>query len=155
MAAEPISTSSSAPSSNKNMSVIVIIGIVVLLALTGLAYWMMKGNMNKQSETTPTPSSQNGTTNSPLKQFTMDGSDFSFSTKEIRVKQGDTVQVTFNNKGGMHDWNLDEFNAHTPIITAGNSATVEFKADKTGTFEYYCSVMNHRQMGMVGKLIVE
>ena len=37
----------------------------------------------------------------------------------------------------------------------GQIDEVEFVVDKAGTFEYYCSVGNHRQMGMVGKLIVE
>jgi uncharacterized cupredoxin-like copper-binding protein len=32
---------------------------------------------------------------------------------------------------------------------------VQFVADKTGTFEFYCSVGNHRQMGMVGTLVVQ
>ena len=32
---------------------------------------------------------------------------------------------------------------------------VEFTVDKTGTFEYYCSVGQHRANGMVGNLIVE
>lgn len=33
--------------------------------------------------------------------------------------------------------------------------SVTFVADETGTFEYYCSVGNHRGQGMIGKLIVE
>jgi plastocyanin len=28
-------------------------------------------------------------------------------------------------------------------------------ADKKGTFEYYCSVGQHRALGMKGKLVVE
>jgi uncharacterized cupredoxin-like copper-binding protein len=50
---------------------------------------------------------------------------------------------------------VDEFDARTVIVQPGQTAEVEFVADKTGTFEYYCSVGTHRQMGMVGKLIVE
>src|SRR3990167_9256749 len=37
----------------------------------------------------------------------------------------------------------------------GQSASVEFTADKAGGFEYYCSVGTHRAMGMVGAFIVE
>jgi len=40
-------------------------------------------------------------------------------------------------------------------VTPGTPTSVTFVADKTGTFEYYCSVGNHRAQGMVGKLIVE
>lgn len=89
------------------------------------------------------------------KTFTVSGSNFSYDVKEIKVNKGDKVKIIFKNVEGFHDWNLDEFNAHTPKIQGGNQAEVEFVADKTGTFEYYCSVGSHRQMGMVGNLIVE
>lgn len=59
-------------------------------------------------------------------------------------------------KGGMlHDFMLDEFNVHSDQVSNGKSTTVEFTPDKTGTFEFYCGVGNHRQMGQLGKLIVE
>ncbi len=89
------------------------------------------------------------------KEFTIEGANFNFSVKEIKVNQGDTVQITFKNKDGFHDWVIDEFAAKTKQLTAGGEETVEFVADKAGTFEYYCSVGQHRQNGMVGKLIVE
>ncbi len=78
-----------------------------------------------------------------------------FDTQEIRVKQGDKVRVNFENTEGFHDWVIDEFNARTAQIQAGQTDSTEFTADKKGTFEYYCSVPTHRQNGMVGKLIVE
>ncbi|MBI2607853.1 MAG: cupredoxin domain-containing protein [Candidatus Doudnabacteria bacterium] len=90
-----------------------------------------------------------------VKEFALVGTPFQFSVKEIRVSKGDTVRVNFENGQGTHDWTIDEFNAKTPVIQAGEKATVEFVADKTGQFEYYCSVGNHRALGMVGKLIVE
>ncbi len=89
-----------------------------------------------------------------VKEFTVTGSSFSFSPSTMTVKKGDRVKVTFVNSGGMHDWKLDEFNAATPVIQGGGSATVEFVADKAGSFEYYCSVGTHRQMGMKGTLTV-
>jgi nitrite reductase (NO-forming) len=64
------------------------------------------------------------------------------------------VKIVLVNKGGIHDLVIDGFNVRTPQIGDGKSAEVTFVVDKTGTFEYYCSVGNHRQMGMVGKLIV-
>ena len=73
---------------------------------------------------------------------------------ELRVKQGQTVRIEFVNEEGFHDWKLDEFNAATKQMAAGNSETIEFVADTKGTFEYYCSVGQHRANGMFGKLIV-
>ncbi len=60
-----------------------------------------------------------------------------------------------NAKDLVHDWVVDEFDAKIAQVAAGKTTSVEFVADKTGTFEYYCSVGKHRQNGMVGKLIVE
>lgn len=88
-------------------------------------------------------------------EFVVTGKGFSFDPKEIKVKKGDRVKVTFKNAEGFHDWVLDEFNVATKQISAGQEEVVEFTADKTGTFEYYCSVGKHRQMGMKGNLIVE
>jgi len=95
------------------------------------------------------------TTEATTKDVTVTGKNFSFAPNEIRVKQGDTVRVTFMNQTGTHDWRLDEFKAATKIVQSGQQETVVFVADKKGQFEYYCSVGNHRQMGMRGTLIVE
>ena len=74
---------------------------------------------------------------------------------EIKVKKGDTVRIVIKNEEGVHDWKVDEFNAQTEKLQAGQTETIEFVADKTGVFEYYCSMGTHRQMGMKGNLIVE
>jgi plastocyanin len=90
-----------------------------------------------------------------VKSFTISGSNFAFDKKTIEVSKGDTVKITFKNSSGKHDWKIDEFNASTKILGSGEEETVEFVADKAGSFEYYCSVGSHRQMGMVGTLTVK
>ncbi len=97
----------------------------------------------------------NPSANQSAKEITIIGSNFKFSPNEIKVKQGDLVRVTFKNSDGMHDWQLPQFNAGTAVIQAGQQQTVEFTANQPGQFEYYCSVGNHRQMGMKGTLIIE
>jgi plastocyanin len=87
--------------------------------------------------------------------FDVTGMNFEFSVKEIKVKEGDTVTINFASTGGVHDWVVDEFNANTEQVNTGKSSSVTFVADKAGEYEFYCSVGTHRQMGMVGKLIVE
>lgn len=83
------------------------------------------------------------------------GTNYAFDVEEIKVKKGDTVNIVFKNNEGFHDWVIDEFDAQTKQITQGQTTEVSFVADTTGTFEYYCSVGNHRAQGMVGTLIVE
>jgi plastocyanin len=95
-------------------------------------------------------------TKGETKSFTVETANFSFSLKEIKVKKGDTVKIKLVNKEGFHDMRIDEFGIATPKLNGeGQTADIEFVAGKTGTFEYYCSVGQHRAMGMVGKLIVE
>jgi plastocyanin len=165
------------------MSKNLVFGIIAILILIGgIGYVAMQQSRggtstvsdNSQETGTSTLATQENTqnTSSPVgasdvtnatdtaakgevKTFNVEGSSFKFSPNEIRVKKGDTVKIVFNNTEGFHDWVLDEFNVKTKQIPAGQTDTVQFVADKTGTFEYYCSVGKHRQQGMVGKLIVE
>lgn len=83
------------------------------------------------------------------------GTNYKFDVTEIRVKEGDTVTINLTSGNGFHDWVVDAFNASTDRVNTGENTSVTFTADKAGTYEYYCSVGNHRALGMVGKLIVE
>jgi len=158
------------------MNILVI--IVLAVVLLGGGYWLMSGNSDTGTDTpidmggtvtptpiqptptivtqpTPTTGTSMPTLTPQVKAFTVTGSNFKFSLKEIRVKKGDTVRITFKNSGGNHDWKVDEFNAGTKVLSTGQEETIEFVANKTGTFEYYCSVGSHRSMGMKGNLVVE
>ena len=118
-------------------------------------------NTNNSMQPAPTTStSSNGAmmkenANSVVKEFTVQGQNFSMTPNKITVNKGDKVKITFKNTGGMHDFVLDEFNVKTNPIESGQEATVEFTADKAGSFQYYCSVGNHRAMGMFGTLTVK
>ncbi len=157
------------------MNKTLVIVLVVVVVLVG-GYLLMRGD--KSSEGTASDTTGGDMSNVPplvgdapvgdlpaasdgemdpgtVKEFTVEGSNFKFSVAEMRVKKGDAVKVVFKNVEGFHDWVIDEFNTKTKQLKAGEQETIEFVADKLGTFEYYCSVGEHRKMGMVGKLIVE
>jgi plastocyanin len=89
------------------------------------------------------------------KVFDISGTNFSFSENEIVVHEGDTVTINFSSESGFHDWVVGEFDAATDQISAGDTTSVTFVADKSGSFEFYCSVGNHRAQGMIGTLVVE
>ena len=143
----------------------------ILLAVLGIAvvgavvYAMRPKTLNHEQEmtmpapTSPSPQPEPAPSPTPpaaqTKTFNITGKNFSFSVNEIRVKKGGKVKINFTSTDGLHDWVVDEFAARTTRVNTGDSASVEFIADKTGTFEYYCSVSIHRQAGMKGKLIVE
>lgn len=83
------------------------------------------------------------------------GQNFSFSPAIIRVKKGTSLKINYTDTDGFHDLILDGYNLHTSRLQTGQSAVLQFTADKTGTFAYYCSVGTHRASGMEGRLIVE
>lgn len=85
----------------------------------------------------------------------LDGFNFGYSMDEIRVSEGDTVTINLTSTDGFHDWVVDEFDAATERVRDGETTSVTFVADTAGTYEFYCSVGNHRAEGMVGTLIVE
>ncbi len=92
-------------------------------------------------------------------EFTIEGSEFEYSPVRITVSQGDEVKITFDNVGEViHNFVIDEFGVETPVLEPGEMATVEFTADKAGTFFFYCPIPTtmgtHRELGMEGEITV-
>jgi plastocyanin len=94
------------------------------------------------------------------KTFTLSGENFKFlmdgqENPNLIVNEGDKIIIEFTSGQGFHNFVIDELNARTEIVKDSGSTSIEFIADKKGTFEYYCSVGEHRQMGMKGTFIVQ
>ena len=145
------------------MSKKIIIVIVIVLVTVGIVAFTSQKTEEEntalpQSAESPTESIEESaelTEENQIKEFTVTGTNYQFSLNEFRVNQGDTVRITFVNGGGLHDWKIDQFNAATSRLQEGRQETIEFVADQVGQFEYYCSVGNHRALGMKVTLIVE
>jgi nitrite reductase (NO-forming) len=133
------------------------------LAFLGLiAYFVVSGGKKtapvtevESVGTEVTPLTSEATLSGSVKEFTVDGSSFEFDPKTITVSKGDTVKITFKDNDGRHDLVVDGYNVRTNVIGPGATDTVEFVADKSGSFEYFCSVSNHKELGMTGKLVVQ
>ncbi len=106
-------------------------------------------------DVTPKDTTTNGATLSNVKEFTITGTNFSFTPTVIIVKKGDKVKITFENSAGFHNFAIDEYGVSTKEVKSPNTEVVEFIANKAGSFEYYCSVGSHRALGMKGVLKVE
>ena len=103
---------------------------------------------------------EDGPEDDEIELFVLTGENFKFvqggeDNPDLVVSQGDTVRIEFTSAAGFHDWVVDAFNAATSQVKDPSSTSVEFVADKKGTFEYYCSVGSHRAQGMFGNLVVE
>jgi len=80
---------------------------------------------------------------------------YEFTPAEMKVKQGDHVRLTITATDHDHGFKLAAFNIDQ-LLKKGETTTVEFTADKTGTFPFECSHycgLGHKHMK--GKLIVE
>jgi cytochrome c oxidase subunit II len=80
---------------------------------------------------------------------------YEFSPDPIRVKNGERVRLVITAIDHDHGFKLEAFNVEQKL-KKGVPTTVEFTADKAGTFPFKCSV--HCGIGhgrMKGTLIVE
>lgn len=95
-----------------------------------------------------------GVTMGDIKQIELVASNFKFEPDSFAVNVGDTVTISFKNTEGFHDFTIDEFKVKSKTIEAGATEQITFIADKKGTFQFYCSIGQHKAMGMVGTLVV-
>lgn len=84
----------------------------------------------------------------------IDAEDISFSTDQLTVKPGDTIE--FTNKGQLeHDFVVDELGIEE-LLQSGESTTITIPDDaEPGDYEFYCSIAGHKEAGMVGTLTIE
>jgi cytochrome c oxidase subunit 2 len=80
---------------------------------------------------------------------------YEFNPGTLRVKKGERVRLILAAADHDHGFKLDEFDV-SQKVQKGTTATVEFIADKAGTFQFRCSNvcgLGHR--GMKGTLVVQ
>jgi uncharacterized cupredoxin-like copper-binding protein len=85
---------------------------------------------------------------------TIYGEDIEFDVTTIEAKVGQTVNVTYINKGVLdHTFLIDGLVAEQKVAP-GQTLAFLFTPKSAGTFEYYCNVAGHREAGMKGTLTV-
>ena len=74
----------------------------------------------------------------------------------LKAKVGDTIEITISSgEGAQHDIVIPELDVKSAQFDRSTGPTkVRFKITRAGTFEYYCTISGHRQVGMEGKLEV-
>ena len=83
--------------------------------------------------------------------FSISGTD----APEIRVSQDDLVRITLTAEDIPHSFTLPDYRIQKRV-EPGRDVTFEFRAEKAGRFDFYCSLTNDncREHGMAGALIV-
>jgi hypothetical protein len=145
-----------------------IIGIAVIAALASVGGYFALGSMVPVNGTTPvfgTPTNlyiiathtttdgyifQEQSTRQGKKSLTTGAIDVS-----IHVIKGELVSIHVINEDketqSQQDLNIDEFNVHTKKLNYFQAQTINFIADKTGTFKYYSTI--HPEMK--GAIVVD
>jgi nitrosocyanin len=154
----------------KNNTMLMAGAVVAVLVVAGGLFVMNQGKkstnttaMVEGTETTTAPTAATKPAeetamkaeDSNVKTIEVEAGSFYYKPNTITVKKGQKVKIVMHSVSMMHDFNIDELNVKLPIVKNGDSGTVEFTADQVGSFEYYCSVGQHRAMGQVGTLTVE
>ena len=74
-----------------------------------------------------------------VKSFDLVAKQFEFIPNVIEVNQGDIVKVTLTSADVVHGFAINEYGVNERVVP-GQPTTVEFTADRKGTFTFYCSV---------------
>lgn len=90
-----------------------------------------------------------------VKIFEITAEQFSFEPDTITVKKGDDVRLIITSIDVIHGFRIEEFGIDE-TLEPGKTVIVEFTADKTGAFTFYCTVYCGSGHGsMRGRLVVE
>lgn len=107
--------------------------VVVIIAVAG--YLFSSGYFSSPSEEVPSTGE--------VKKFAMTAEKWEFNLTRIEVKVGDTVILKITGLddgiGSGHGFAISGFDINE-VIRKDQTVTIEFVADKTGTFTFFCSV---------------
>ncbi|MBL7058888.1 cupredoxin domain-containing protein [Candidatus Pacearchaeota archaeon] len=89
-----------------------------------------------------------------IKEFDIVANNWDFSPNKIEVNLGDQVILNIESVEGAHGIALYDFEINE-FINQGDQITIEFIANKQGTFSFYCNVpCGHGHSSMNGLFIV-
>lgn len=136
------------------MKKVVIPAVIVAIAVIGGLVLLKPGSPSRSpapaKETAMAPANAAGEL-----AVQMEAGSFYYKPNVMSAKKGQKVKITFHSVSMMHNFNIDELGIRSPMVRNGDTATFEFTPDRIGSFEYYCSVGQHRQLGQVGTLTVQ
>ena len=93
-------------------------------------------------------------TQGQVREFSVTGSDHTFSPGRIEVQKDDLVKVTFTAGDIAHSFTVDAYRI-AKRAGAGQTVVFEFRADRAGNFPYYCNLtQDDKCRQMKGELAV-
>jgi len=88
------------------------------------------------------------------REITLTARNYRFTPNRIEVAQDDLVKLTVQSEDVAYSVTIDEYRV-SRRVPAGGSTTLEFRADRPGTFAFYSNMTNDsRHSQMRGELVV-
>jgi heme/copper-type cytochrome/quinol oxidase subunit 2 len=88
------------------------------------------------------------------REITLTARNYRFTPNRIEVAQDDLVKLTVQSEDVAYSVTIDEYRV-SRRVPAGGSTTLEFRADRPGTFAFYSNMTNDsRHSQMKGELVV-
>ena len=91
----------------------------------------------------------------PPRDIEMIASRFKFEPETLQVTEGDRVRLTVRSTDTEHGFSIKRMNVRVAVPKTGEPVTVEFVAERPGTYEFKCSEYCGSGHGrMKGQLVV-
>jgi heme/copper-type cytochrome/quinol oxidase subunit 2 len=90
-------------------------------------------------ELSAVPSPVEGQDQGQVREFTVSGNHYRFSPASIPVNKNDLVKITFTSQDMAHSFTIDDYRI-VKRAGAGQTVTFEFRADRAGSFTFYCNL---------------
>jgi heme/copper-type cytochrome/quinol oxidase subunit 2 len=74
-----------------------------------------------------------------VREFTVSGNHYGFSPATLAVNKNDLVKITFTAQDMPHSFTIDDYRI-VKRAGAGQAVTFEFRADRAGSFSFYCNI---------------
>ena len=142
--------------------IIFYLGLIALIFLVGCSHTDKSNTSPDVSSRVPAPGfegieeaivNEEGNTGN-VKEISITARQWGFDPNPIVVNKGDKVKLNIKSIDVTHGFSLPDFGINSKL-NPGQTTTVEFTADKTGTFTFFCSVQcGEGHSNMKGTLIV-
>lgn len=129
-----------------------------VVPMVGAAPWHISQNPFASVLVSPKehkPNAHEAKNTDDVYKITMIARDTQFVPNVLQAKAGSKVEIRFHNEGEEpHNITFRTLPYKSATIHKGQATNVDIVTPAPGRYEFYCSVGNHAQLGMVGHLNV-
>ncbi len=130
--------------------------IIGAAAIIAIGVFLFFGQDKRVAEAPATAGVPAASPAEPVQEIVVKANNWYFDPENIRVKAGTKARIVVQGVTGIHTFAIPALSVESDEVQAGETATVEFVADKRGEFPFKCSVFcGEGHSGMKGMLIVE